>query len=268
MNQFTVIENKANRRPDVVIFVNGLPLGVIELKNPGDENATLDGAFNQLQTYKSQITSLFRTNAALVISDGIAARIGSLTADRERFMPWRTVTGDDVASKGTPELETVLKGVFDRRRFLDLIKDFIVFGDDRKRCRQDSRRLSSVPRRASGGGTHACRRPRPDGDRKVGRHLAHARLRQEPADGVLCRADHQAPGDGKPDAGGPHRPQRSRRPVVRHIQHVQGPAAADAATSRGPRSPAKAAGPALRRRDLHDLAEVLARRRSDRLSAF
>jgi type I restriction enzyme R subunit len=113
----------------VVIFVNGLPLGVIELKNPGDENATLDGAFNQLQTYKSQITSLFRTNAALVISDGIAARIGSLTADRERFMPWRTVTGDSVVPKGTPELETVLKGIFDRRRFLDLMKDFIVFGD-------------------------------------------------------------------------------------------------------------------------------------------
>jgi type I restriction enzyme R subunit len=129
VNQYTVIENKANRRPDVVIFVNGLPLGVIELKNPGDENATLDGAFNQLQTYKSQIPSLFRTNAALLISDGIAARIGSLTADRERFMPWRTVTGEDIVSKGTPELETVLKGVFDRRRFLDLIKDFIVFGD-------------------------------------------------------------------------------------------------------------------------------------------
>ena len=99
MNQFTVIENKANRRPDVVVFVNGLPLGVIELKNPGDENATLDGAFNQLQTYKAQIASLFRTNAVLVISDGIAARIGSLTADRERFMPWRTVTGDDVGCR-------------------------------------------------------------------------------------------------------------------------------------------------------------------------
>jgi type I restriction enzyme, R subunit len=129
VNQYTVIENKANRRPDVVLFVNGLPLGVVELKNPGDENATLDGAFNQLQTYKSQITSLFRTNAVLVISDGIAARIGSLTADRERFMPWRTVAGDEPAAKGTPELETVLKGVFDRRRFLDLVKDFIVFGD-------------------------------------------------------------------------------------------------------------------------------------------
>ena len=129
VNQYTVIENKANRRPDVVVFVNGLPLGVIELKNPGDENATLDGAFNQLQTYKVQIGSLFRTNAALVISDGIAARVGSLTADRERFMPWRTVTGDGLAPKTAPELETVLKGVFDRRRFLDFLKDFIVFGD-------------------------------------------------------------------------------------------------------------------------------------------
>lgn len=129
VNQYTVIENKANRRPDVVVFVNGLPLGVIELKNPGDENATLDGAFNQLQTYKAQITSLFRTNAVLVVSDGIVARIGSLTVDRERFMPWRTVTGDDLAAKGTPELETVLKGVFERHRFLALMKDFIVFGD-------------------------------------------------------------------------------------------------------------------------------------------
>src|SRR5204862_4275843 len=81
VNQYTVIENKAQRRPDVVIFVNGLPLGIIELKNPGDENATLDGAFNQLQTYKAQIASLFRTNAVMVISDGIAARIGSLTSE-------------------------------------------------------------------------------------------------------------------------------------------------------------------------------------------
>jgi type I restriction enzyme R subunit len=129
VNQFTVIENKANRRADIVIFVNGLPLAVIELKNPGDENATLDGAFNQLQTYKAQITSLFRTNDALVISDGLAARIGSLTADRERFMPWRTVDGSAEAGRAKPELETVIKGVFDKRRLLDLVKDFIVFGD-------------------------------------------------------------------------------------------------------------------------------------------
>src|SRR5271165_2529603 len=129
VNQFTVIENKANRRPDVVLFFNGLPLGVIELKNPGDENATLDGAFNQLQTYKDQIPSLFRSNATLVLSDGLEARIGSLTADRERFMPWRTVDGSALAAKGTPELETVIKGVFEKRRFLDILRDFVVFGD-------------------------------------------------------------------------------------------------------------------------------------------
>jgi len=128
LNQFTVIEHQNNRRPDVVVFVNGLPLGVIELKNPGDENATLEGAFNQLQTYKDQIPSLFRTNAVLMTSDGIQARIGSLTADIERFMPWRTVDGSDIAPKGAPELGTVLEGVFEKGRFLSLIRDFTVFG--------------------------------------------------------------------------------------------------------------------------------------------
>ena len=129
VNQYTVVEHGHNRRPDVVLFVNGLPLAVIELKNPGDEHATLQGAFNQLQTYKAEIPSLFRTNAALVTSDGIQARLGSLTADIERFMPWRTVDGTMVAPKGTPELETIIKGVFEKSRFLTLIRDFTVFGD-------------------------------------------------------------------------------------------------------------------------------------------
>ena len=129
VNQYTVIENKTNRRPDVVLFVNGLPLSVIELKNPGDENATLEGAFNQLQTYKDQIPSLFRTNGVLVTSDGIMARVGSLTADIERFMPWRTVDGVDIAPKGSPELGTVIEGVFEKSRFLTLLRDFTVFGD-------------------------------------------------------------------------------------------------------------------------------------------
>jgi type I restriction enzyme, R subunit len=172
VNQFTVIENKANRRPDIVIFVNGLPLAVIELKSPGAENATLDGAFNQLQTYKAQIASVFRTNATLVISDGIAARIGSLTADRERFMPWRTVTGDDLAPKGVPELETLLKGVFDKRRFLDLFKDFVVFGEIETKDKQ----LQTVKILAAYHQFHAVRHAvartieatRPEGDRKVG----------------------------------------------------------------------------------------------------
>ena len=129
VNQYTVVEHGHNRRPDVVLFVNGLPLAVIELKNPGDENATLDGAFNQLQTYKDEIPSLFRTNAALVTSDGLHARLGSLTANLERFMPWRTVDGSVVAPKGTPELGTVIGGVFEKARFLTLIRDFTVFED-------------------------------------------------------------------------------------------------------------------------------------------
>ncbi|MFO1127830.1 MAG: type I restriction endonuclease subunit R [Rhodospirillales bacterium] len=129
VNQFTVIEHRSNRRPDVVVFLNGLPVAVIELKSPGDENATIAGAFNQLQTYKAEIPSLFRTNTALVTSDGILARIGSLTADQERFMPWRTVDGACVAPKGVPELGTLIEGVFEKRRFLSLIRDFTVFGD-------------------------------------------------------------------------------------------------------------------------------------------
>ncbi len=129
VTQFTVIEHEHNRRPGVVLFVNGLPLAVIEMKNPGDENATLEGAFNQLQTYKDEIPSLFRTNAALMTSDGLQARLGSLTANLERFMPWRTVDGSAVAPKGAPELETVIEGVFEKNRFLTLIRDFTVFED-------------------------------------------------------------------------------------------------------------------------------------------
>lgn len=129
VNQFTVIEGQSQRRPDVVVFVNGLPLGVIELKNPGAENATLTGAFNQLQTYKAQIPSLFRTNAVLVTSDGLQARVGSLTANAERFMPWRTTNGATVAPKGTPELGTLIEGVFEKCRFLSLLRDFTVFWD-------------------------------------------------------------------------------------------------------------------------------------------
>jgi type I restriction enzyme R subunit len=127
--QFTVIENGHNRRPDVVVFLNGLPVGVIEVKKPGAETATLGAAFNQLQTYKTQIGSLFRANAVLVTTDGIQARIGSLTADLERFMPWRTTDGGDVAPKGAPEMSVLIEGVFARPRLLSLLCDFTVFGD-------------------------------------------------------------------------------------------------------------------------------------------
>ncbi len=129
VNQFTLIEGRNNRRPDIVLFVNGLPLAVLELKNPGDENATLTAAFNQIDTYKNEVPSLFRTNAVLITSDGIKARIGSLTATEERYMPWRTIDGRDYAPPGTPELDTLLCGIFERANFLKLVRDFTVFGD-------------------------------------------------------------------------------------------------------------------------------------------
>lgn len=130
VNQFTVIEEKNNRRPDIVIFINGLPIVVIELKNPTDENADIKKAFNQLQTYKKQISSIFNYNELLIVSDGLFGRVGSLTANYERFMPWRTIDGDDLVPKGMPELEAMIKGIFKPERLLDLIQNFIVFEVD------------------------------------------------------------------------------------------------------------------------------------------
>jgi type I restriction enzyme R subunit len=130
VNQFTVIEAQHNRRPDIVIFVNGLPLGVVELKNAADEDATIWSAYAQLQTYKAEIPSLLHYNAALVVSDGLQARIGSLTANQEWFKVWRTIEGESDAPKTALELEVMVRGVFDQQRFLDLLQHFIVFEED------------------------------------------------------------------------------------------------------------------------------------------
>jgi len=130
VNQFTVIESQHNRRPDIVVFINGLPLGLIELKNAADEGATIWSAYNQLQTYKAEIPSLLNYNAVLVVSDGLQARIGSLTANQEWFKVWRTINGERDAPTGSLELETLIRGVFDRQRFLDLLQHFIVFEED------------------------------------------------------------------------------------------------------------------------------------------
>lgn len=130
VNQFTVVEGHRNRRPDILVFINGLPLAVIELKNPADEKATIRHAFNQLQTYKNDIPSLFSFNELMVISDGIEARMGTLTSNWERFMMWRTVEGIEVAPPGSVQLEVLLKGIFEKKRLLDLILNFVVFEDD------------------------------------------------------------------------------------------------------------------------------------------
>ena len=129
VNQFTVTENRNSRRPDVVLFVNGLPLSVIELKNPADEDATIWTAWQQLQTYKAELPTLFSMNEALVVSDGIKARIGTLTSGREWFKPWRTVTGETLADPLITKLQVMLEGVFEPGRFLALVRDFIVFED-------------------------------------------------------------------------------------------------------------------------------------------
>ena len=129
-SQFTVEEDQHRRRPDIVVFVNGLPLAIIELKNPLDETATVRSAYRQLQTYKTELPTLFACNAALVVSDGLSALIGTLTAGEEWFKPWRTISGEQLAPAFYTELQVLIEGVFEKSRFLALVRNFIVFEDD------------------------------------------------------------------------------------------------------------------------------------------
>ena len=180
VNQFTVVENKRERRADVVLFVNGLPLVVIELKSAASEDATIWTAWQQLQTYKAALSGLFAMNAALIVSDGLAARIGTLTAGREWFKPWRTIEGEELADAKLPELQVLLQGVCERERLLALLRGFIVFEDD-------------------GGGQLV--------KKMAGYHQFHA-VRQ----GVTETRRARARGDGPPEiTGGPGRYQTVRR---------------------------------------------------------
>jgi type I restriction enzyme, R subunit len=130
VNQFTVAEGQYTRRPDIVLFVNGLPVAVIELKNPADEDATIWSAHSQLLTYQAQIPSLFAWNGVLVVSDGTEARIGAVGAGREWFKPWRTIDGSGHVPPTVSELQVLLNGVFEKRRFLDFLRYYVVFDDD------------------------------------------------------------------------------------------------------------------------------------------
>lgn len=127
VNQFTIIENNINRRPDIIIFINGLPLVLFELKNAADEKATIWEAFNQIETYKHQIPTAFTYNAFIVISDGIGARAGTITSDKERFMPWKTIDGINLSSSIMPQIETMTRGMLNKAVLLDMILHFIVF---------------------------------------------------------------------------------------------------------------------------------------------
>ncbi|MCK5148515.1 type I restriction endonuclease subunit R [bacterium] len=132
VNQFTVVENHVNKRPDVILFVNGLPLVVIELKNPADDNATVTSAFKQLQTYKEAISGLFTYNAFMIASDGLEARAGTISSGLSRFMAWKTADGKVEASPLIGQLETLIRGMLNKETLLDLIRHFIVFEKSKK----------------------------------------------------------------------------------------------------------------------------------------
>lgn len=133
VNQFTVIEGNTNKRPDVLLFVNGLPLVVIELKNAADENATIQAAFNQLQTYKQTIPSLFQYNALLIASDGWEALYGSLTSPKQFFVPWKSIDGTLTASDTLPQMEVMAKGMLNKWVLLDLIRHFTIFHQNKEK---------------------------------------------------------------------------------------------------------------------------------------
>lgn len=133
VNQFAIIEGDYHRRPDIIIFINGLPLGLIELKNPADENATITSAFKQIQTYKQEIPSIFNFNEILVCADGIRADAGTLTANRKWFLPWKADKKGNLAPTSLPQLQVLLEGMFEKENFLDIIKHFISFDKSRKK---------------------------------------------------------------------------------------------------------------------------------------
>jgi type I restriction enzyme R subunit len=192
------VDGGHERRPDVVLFLNGLPIAVIELKNPADEQATIHTAYRQLVTYQAQIPALFEANAVLVTSDGTTARIGALGAGEEWFKPWRTIEGNADAPTAMPELRVLLEGVFEHRRFLDLLRHFVVFEDAGRGVREEDRRVPPVPR--------GQRRGRGDdpGDRRA--------LGAAPP----CRRGARPVRDAVEPGG------RARRPAVGVIWHTQG----------------------------------------------
>jgi len=168
VNQLAIQGTKHNRRPDVVVYVNGLPLAVIELKNPADEKADIWAGFNQLQTYKQDIPDLFTPNVLLVISDGIQARFGSLSADRERFQRWRTIEGENHLDPlgNHRDLETLVRGIFDKGRLLEFVRRFCLFEEDGQIIKKIAAYHQFHAVRAAV--ESVVKASRPDGDKKGG----------------------------------------------------------------------------------------------------
>ena len=209
VNQFTVVEN-SERRPDIVLFINGLPLAVIELKNPTDEKATILTAFRQICTYKQEIPSLFTYNETIVISDGLEARIGSLTADQEWFLPWRTIEGEDEAPSTELELEVLIKGIFEKERFLSYLKHFVVFEETEGET--IAKKIAGYHQfhAVKNGSRYDGKSIAPGRGQAVRCRVAYARFGQELDYGFLRRQHCPASADGKPNTGRYHRPKRPR----------------------------------------------------------
>ncbi|MFH0975426.1 MAG: type I restriction endonuclease subunit R [Spirochaetota bacterium] len=150
LNQLTVIENHVNKRPDVILYINGLPLVVIELKNPADENATVHSAFKQLQTYKQAIPTLFTYNGFLIISDGLEAKAGTISSGLSRFMAWKTSDGKTEASTLIGQLETLIKGMLTKKTLLDLIRHFIVFEESKKEDKVTRQTFIQIEKKLAG----------------------------------------------------------------------------------------------------------------------
>lgn len=176
VNQFTIVENGKNRRPDVLVLVNGMPLALLELKNPAAEHATLKSAWNQVQTYRKDIPSVFVPNAVTVISDGTSAAMSSYTGAFEHYAPWKTIEGREVVSN-RPALEVLLKGVFEPKRFLDLLQNFVVFSDETTTDRATKQPTRKLVKRVAkyhqywavnAAVEHTVQASRPDGDRRGG----------------------------------------------------------------------------------------------------
>lgn len=198
VNQFTVIENEINKRPDVILFVNGIPLVVIELKNPADENATVKSAFKQIQTYKATIPTLFHYNGLLVISDGLEAKMGALSAGYSRFMAWKSADGIDEASPLVSQMEVLIKGMLNKETLLDLIRHFTVFEKTKKEdLKTNITTIETVKKIAGYHQYYAVNRAVKSAIRAAGYKTKLKILKESPAKYGLPTVEDQPAGDQK-----------------------------------------------------------------------
>jgi len=260
VNQFAIKGPKHARRPDIILFVNGLPLVLLELKNPADLHADIWKAYDQIQTYKEQIPDVFQYNEILVISDGSEARMGSLSSNAERFLAWRTIDGDMLDPLGEfNELETLIRGILAPHYLLDYLRFFVLFEDDGGLVKKIAgyhqfhavrAAIAQVVDASRPGGSHkggVVWHTQGSGKSITMTCFAARVMRDTAMENPTHRRD--------------HRPQRSRWPAVRGVFARTGPAARATGQGHDASGPArKTRGPSVRRDRVRDDPEVHARR--------